>query len=651
MGNTNKAPNSWDSSRKLPDSWGDAGASLPSRQGYAADSGKPPERWGSRGLPENWGKAGNVPPRGNNAVSSVPNFRIANTAGKAAAGKAAASKAQIADIAKGGAAKFGGFAKRVGEMTKNAADGVSEHLESDDTKQKMNAAKGKALSFANNAGNAFSGLKDKTGGFIKRGKNDAESGDSDITSGAENDAVTEEYFRSSGNDIESTYPEPDSGTFVAPEQDTDNDTQDNAYTYSNSASGHDDSAKAPFPNYKRPASVPRSSSTVRKSPDTAAPSHRFLDDEAFERQVNQDDSSRGNFFNKKTALAAVFILIVIGGFIGFSSIHNYRSKWGGKNNNTSDNAAVPQSESTEAEIEQVTTLPQYEEQSITYRTAATQVSAVRTSAVTTQTDLKDKYTVYDVSAAGSDFTFVSKTESKVNTESDDLNLRATPSMNGDVIVRMPRGATVYEYGHNSSWSYLSYSVGGKTYYGYASKQYIKDVNEKVEVTPCNKKGVIDASKGEVSSFESSYVVQGGTPKLVRKSLGNGWHVTAVNTCKAKDITWYELYDSDDNDYYGWVDASFIDFSKTSASSSSKDEYTDKSNLIATGKVTISSGVLNVRSSPSTDSKILTTIPKGNYVGIISKSGDWYYVKYYADTSSPIYYGYVSSEYIEIYETF
>ena len=90
-----------------------------------------------------------------------------------------------------------------------------------------------------------------------------------------------------------------------------------------------------------------------------------------------------------------------------------------------------------------------------------------------------------------------------------------------------------------------------------------------------------------------------------------------------------------------VDAEYIDFYNPNSS-----EYTDKSNLISTGK-----DDLNMRESDSTNSKIITTIPKDHYVGIISEYGDWLYVKYYADTNSPIYYGYVNKQFIEITERY
>ena len=132
-------------------------------------------------------------------------------------------------------------------------------------------------------------------------------------------------------------------------------------------------------------------------------------------------------------------------------------------------------------------------------------------------------------------------------------------MDGEVIKLMHKGALVYEFAHNHSWSYISYNTGGTTYYGYASKQYIVEANVNVQVISCNKKGTINASNGEVAGFASSYVVDGGASKLIRKSLDHGWHVTAVNYCNSRGILWYELYDTDDNDYYGWVDANFISF--------------------------------------------------------------------------------------------
>lgn len=73
------------------------------------------------------------------------------------------------------------------------------------------------------------------------------------------------------------------------------------------------------------------------------------------------------------------------------------------------------------------------------------------------------------------------------------------------------------------------------------------------------KGQINCHGGTVAGFTTSYVVDGGACSTVRNSLGNTWHVTAKNVYYNYGITWYELWDTDDGDYYGWVDANYIDF--------------------------------------------------------------------------------------------
>lgn len=79
------------------------------------------------------------------------------------------------------------------------------------------------------------------------------------------------------------------------------------------------------------------------------------------------------------------------------------------------------------------------------------------------------------------------------------------------------------------------------------------------VSSCNKSGQINCHSGTVAGFTTEYVVEGGVVGKVRSSLGDKWHVTAYNTCTSMGIVWYELYDTNDGDYYGWVDSDYIDF--------------------------------------------------------------------------------------------
>lgn len=61
-----------------------------------------------------------------------------------------------------------------------------------------------------------------------------------------------------------------------------------------------------------------------------------------------------------------------------------------------------------------------------------------------------------------------------------------------------------------------------------------------------------------------------------------------------------------------------------------------------GKVAVSSGTLNVRSSMSTTSTIKKSLKKDSYITLISKSGNWWYVEYAKNS-----YGYCHSNYITV----
>ena len=73
------------------------------------------------------------------------------------------------------------------------------------------------------------------------------------------------------------------------------------------------------------------------------------------------------------------------------------------------------------------------------------------------------------------------------------------------------------------------------------------------------KGQINTHGGTVAGYTTNYIVNGGDMGKVRTSLGNTWHVTIKRMYYRYDTMWYELYDTDDGDYYGWVDGKYIDF--------------------------------------------------------------------------------------------
>lgn len=138
---------------------------------------------------------------------------------------------------------------------------------------------------------------------------------------------------------------------------------------------------------------------------------------------------------------------------------------------------------------------------------------------------------------------------------------------------------------------------------------------------------------------------------------DNWHVTAVRYCIVNGITWYELYDSDDGDYYGWVDEDHIDFANyVTQEPGISDKYTTYDTSAATadfnfndnqfgygGTVVTENDPLNLRAAPSSNSEVIIQMPKGANVFIFGYNNDWYYVCY--KKNGVTYYGYASCQFI------
>ena len=83
------------------------------------------------------------------------------------------------------------------------------------------------------------------------------------------------------------------------------------------------------------------------------------------------------------------------------------------------------------------------------------------------------------------------------------------------------------------------------------------------VIPCEKFGTIYSPNGsKVDGLTRSYLIDRGPESYERHDLTDGWHIKAVNyyaSSVSLDAVWYELYDADDGDYYGWVNSANISF--------------------------------------------------------------------------------------------
>lgn len=74
-------------------------------------------------------------------------------------------------------------------------------------------------------------------------------------------------------------------------------------------------------------------------------------------------------------------------------------------------------------------------------------------------------------------------------------------------------------------------------------------------------------KGQVAGngvygYASSYACYSDGAQATQHKVENTWHITAKNTCSSHGVTWYECWDTDDGDYYGWIDANYLSFYDT-----------------------------------------------------------------------------------------
>lgn len=122
--------------------------------------------------------------------------------------------------------------------------------------------------------------------------------------------------------------------------------------------------------------------------------------------------------------------------------------------------------------------------------------------------------------------------------------------------------TAYDsyYSHGVTW-YECWDTDDGDYYGWIDSAYLWFYSPRestsipsYDIAP--RDAEVDGSG--VSGYTSNYVLYGGSFEEQHK-VQDGWHITAYNTAYSHGVTWYECWDTDDGDYYGWIDSSYIYF--------------------------------------------------------------------------------------------
>lgn len=165
------------------------------------------------------------------------------------------------------------------------------------------------------------------------------------------------------------------------------------------------------------------------------------------------------------------------------------------------------------------------------------------------------------------------------------------------------------------------------------------------------------AKGEVSGngvygYTTDYVCNGG-PMQEEHAVQNGWHITAKNTYYAYGILWYQCWDTDDGDYYGWIDGNYLSFYVNNSSSGSS-PVTITSISPRKGQVA-GNGVYGYASSYAcySDGAQATQHKVENTWHITAKNTCYSHgVTWYEcwDTDDGDYYGWIDTNYLSFYDT-
>ena len=106
------------------------------------------------------------------------------------------------------------------------------------------------------------------------------------------------------------------------------------------------------------------------------------------------------------------------------------------------------------------------------------------------------------------------------------------------------------YNDTTSRVYECYDADDGDYYGWIQGKYLLITEEK------SFKGKAKGSADKpVYGYKTSYILEGG-PEEKQWPVEGDWNVKGTRTAEWPDGTlWYECYDADDGDYYGWINKS------------------------------------------------------------------------------------------------
>ncbi|MFH1880511.1 MAG: SH3 domain-containing protein, partial [Bacillota bacterium] len=228
----------------------------------------------------------------------------------------------------------------------------------------------------------------------------------------------------------------------------------------------------------------------------------------------------------------------------------------------------------------------------------------------------------------------------ITTTSGSLNLRADALQGSRVLAKIPQGETVPVLQRMNTWTYTCY----QEYYGYVMNAYLtfSDDEDDSQQSGDPIPAVVMTASGSLNLRDQPYgsvltqIPQGTTVDVYSK--GSAWCYLQYNGVFGYVMTAYLSFDTEDSQQ----NADTAD----TGDSGETDDSTRQTDISAatSATVTVETGSLNMRASRSETAAVLTTIPNGATVPILSQTSGWCKVSYGA------FQGYVQTKYLSVSAT-
>lgn len=229
------------------------------------------------------------------------------------------------------------------------------------------------------------------------------------------------------------------------------------------------------------------------------------------------------------------------------------------------------------------------------------------------------FTTFQLPSANADGT--------IEVATDVLNVREKPDANSLVISKVMRGETYPVVDTKGEWVKIQVTSSKS---GWVASYLVTDNQQ---------------SSSPARNSESTDVVQVLTDDL-RVRSGPGTSFNVVGFIQSSDSV--SFVDQNENwvkirttGLEGWVSSEFVSI-QTKKKKKETTEEENQGNASTSQTATVTTDGLNIRSEPSTQSKVIGTLANGTVVNVLSQKSDWLQISFDGET------GWIHSDYAELH---